>query len=141
MSYTAWFKQHALKHKAIVDKLLAKGYDKEQIIDYFVYENMQKEENDFCPLYKKDKKCHDTDYLNCYMCACPNFRFNDEGIKEIEGMTQYSMCSIDSKNGKEGVFNGKIHQDCSKCLVPHKKSYVEKNFNYNWSEIMRGCPL
>lgn len=141
MGYTTWFNTHAKKHKSILDKLLKLGYTKEQIIDYFDFENMVKEEKEFCPLYKDNKKCHDMESLNCYLCACPNFRFNDDGIKELDGKTQFSFCDIDSKEGRHGVYGSKIHQDCSKCSVPHNKAYVEKNFNLNWREIMNKCAL
>lgn len=139
MSYTTWFNEHADKHKIIVDKLVAKGYSQEQIIDYFDFDNMVKMENDFCPLYKEPVKCHDMESLNCYLCACPNFRFDDEGIKKVDDKTQYSFCDIDSKDGEQGVYGDKIHQNCSGCTVPHHKSYVEKNFDLDWKKIMKKC--
>lgn len=141
MSYTTWFENHAQKHKNIVEKLVAKGYSQEQIINYFDFDNMVKEENDFCPLYKDNKKCHDMQELNCYLCACPNFRFDDDGIKKVADKTQFSFCDIDSKDGEQGVYGDKIHQNCSGCLVPHHKSYVEKNFNLDWKKIMKKCNL
>ena len=141
MGYTQWVQNHAEKHKKIVDKLLAQNYTKEQIIDYFDFENMKIEEKDFCPLYAKNKKCHDMDSLNCYLCSCPNFRYSDTGIQKIEEKTQYSFCNIDSKDGKQGVYGDKIHQDCSKCSVPHHREYVKKHFDYNWSNIMHKCAL
>ncbi|WP_345992810.1 hypothetical protein [Sulfurimonas sp. HSL-1716] len=141
MSYSQWYEQHAIKHKKIIDKLTEKGYTKEQIIEYFVYENMAENEEEFCPLYKKGEKCHDTPYLNCYFCACPYFRFKDEGIKKVGDKTKYSFCSVASKNGGEGIYGDAIHQDCSKCLVPHSKKFVTKNFNPNWKEAMRLCMI
>jgi len=141
MSYLSWFEQHAAKHKKIVQKLQKKGFSQEEIIEYFDFENMKIKEKDFCPLYEKNKKCHDMKELNCYLCACPNFRFNDKGIKKIEQKTQYSFCSIDSKDGKQGVYNDKIHQDCSGCTIPHTKAYVKKHFSYDWMEIMKQTPL
>ncbi len=141
MGYTQWVQNHAKKHKKIVDKLLAQNYTKEQIIDYFDFDNMKIEEEDFCPLYAKNKKCHDMDSLNCYLCSCPNFRYSDRGIQKIEEKTQYSFCNIDSKDGKQGVYGDKIHQDCSKCSVPHHREYVKKHFDYNWSNIMHKCAL
>ncbi|WP_457744620.1 hypothetical protein [Sulfurimonas sp.] len=141
MGYNSWVKEHALKHKKIVDKLLSQGVGKEEIIAYFDFENMQKKEVDFCPLYQKNKKCHDMSELNCYLCSCPNFRFSDEGIKEIETKTQYSFCSIDSKDGAQGIYGEAIHQDCSKCQVPHHKAYVEKHFDLDWAKIMQPCTL
>ena len=141
MSYSSWFDAHAAKHKKIVDKLVACGTSKDEIIDYFDFDNMVKEENDFCPLYKDNKKCHDMDELNCYLCACPNFRFNDAGIKKVEHATQFSLCAIESKDGREGVYGEKIHQDCSKCSVPHHREYVTKQFAYDWKEMMQKCAL
>ncbi len=141
MSYSIWFEKHATKHTKIVDKLLEKNYSQEQILHYFDFENMQKKENDFCPLYKESKKCHDMKNLNCYLCACPNFRFDDNGIKIIDKNTQYSFCHIKSIDGKQGIYGDKIHQDCSKCTVPHHKDYIEKRFNLEWKKIMSRCEV
>lgn len=141
MSYSSWVKEHSLAHKEIVQRLITKKFDKEQIIDYFDFENMIKNEPNFCPLYKDNKKCHDIDSLNCYLCSCPNFRFKDNGIKKINSTTQFSFCSIDSKDARQGIYAQSIHQDCSGCCVPHHKDYVKKNFNLEWSEIMQSCVL
>ena len=137
MGYTSWFNEHAAKHKKIVDKLVAKNYTKEQIIDYFDFENMVINENDFCPLYKEPKKCHEMESLNCYLCACPNFRFNDEGLGSYNEFQILSKCSID--NGEKFAGKGVIHQDCSSCTVPHHRAYVEKNFDLDWKKIMSEC--
>lgn len=139
MSYKSWYENHAKKHRAIVDKLLEKNYTKEQIVDYFEYENMKTNESEFCPLYEKNEKCHDIDTLNCYLCACPHFRFNDNGVEKIDSKTRYSFCSINSKKAKDGIYGDAIHQDCSKCLIPHAKKYILKNFDFEWKEIMKEC--
>jgi len=141
MSYKIWFEEHTQKHKVIVKKLVVRGFTKEQIINYFDFENMLNAEKEFCPLYKDAKKCHNMQRLNCYLCACPNFRFKDEGIKKVEKKRQFSLCSIDSKDANQGVYGDAIHQDCSKCSVPHHKSYVEKNFNLDWKKVMSRCQL
>ncbi len=141
MSYKSWFSEHADKHKLIVEKLLDKNYTKEQIIDYFDFESMVKNENDFCPLYIDNKKCHDMESLNCYLCACPNFRFDDAGIQKVEQNTQYSFCNIESKDGEQGLYGDKIHQNCSGCGVPHHRSYVEKHFDFDWKKVMKACSL
>jgi hypothetical protein len=141
MSYLSWFNEHAIKHKQIVDKLMACGMPKEQIIDYFVFENMVQKEKDFCLLYAENKKCHDVEYLNCYICACPNFRFSDEGIEEVDGKTQYSFCDIACKDGKLGVYGDAIHQDCSLCTVPHHEAYVQKHFDLEWKKMMQKCNI
>src|SRR3990167_9811935 len=139
MSYREWFVKHANKQREIVQKLVTNGLNKEQIIDYFDFDNMVKEEPDFCYLYADKKKCHDIANLNCYLCACPLFRFKDAGIYEIDGKNVYSYCSVDSKYGRHGVYGEKIHQDCSKCSVPHGKKYISKNYDENWLKIMKNC--
>ena len=139
MSYISWFEEHANKHKKIVDKLLSQGLSKEEIIDYFDFDNMVEKESEFCPLYAQNKKCHEMDSLNCYICACPNFRFDDKGFKKVDEKTQYSFCAIESKDGSQGVYGETIHQDCSKCGVPHHKEYVEKKFDYDWRAMMKKC--
>lgn len=139
MTYLEWFESHAKKHKKIVDKLLKKGFDKARVIAYFDFDNMVEAEPDFCLLYAEKKKCHDMKYLNCYLCACPNFRFDDGGTHRKDGKTLYSSCAIDSKDGKAGVFGDAVHQDCSGCTVPHHVSYIEKVFDLEWSKIMAAC--
>ena len=158
MTYSQWFESHAERHGEIVDKLLAKGYDKAAIIDYFDFDNMVTAEPDFCPLYAEKKKCHDMKHLNCYLCACPYFRFNDDGIDALErtkgneqrgsgkreagsgGLTVYSFCAIDAVDGKQAVFGDTVHQDCSKCLLPHRRGFIEKHFDTDWKTIMAACP-
>ncbi len=141
MSYKDWFDQHAKDHAKIVKKLREQGYDEEAVIEYFDFENMCQKEPDFCPLYKDHKKCHDMQQLNCYLCACPNFRFDDDGIQKIDDKTQYSFCGIESKDGKQGVYGDAIHQDCSGCTVPHHVSYIKKVFKWSWTDIMHEVVL
>jgi len=127
MAYNKWIKQHSIKHEKLIKKLSHLSDD--EVIEYFDYENMVKSEPDFCPLFKEPKKCHDIDELNCYLCACPNFRLSQTK----------STCNINSKDGGSIVSkkDGFIHQDCSKCSVPHTKEYVKKHFNRSWSFIMK----
>ncbi len=134
MSYIDWYREHGKKHKLIMEKLT--HLSDEEVIAYFRFDNMVKNEPDFCPLYKEHKKCHDTEELNCYLCACPNFRFDDAGW-QMRGKNYFSSCSIASKEGGAFVTDSGIHQDCSKCLVPHRESYVRKYFSRDWFEIMK----
>lgn len=124
MSYQSWHENHSLKHKKIVEKLSYLSDDK--IIEYFDFENMKIKEKDFCVLYEKDKKCHEMEKLNCYLCACPNFKVD----------STKSFCDINSKDGSTIVTKDFIHQDCSKCIVPHSVSYIKKNFDRSWGKIM-----
>ncbi len=72
MTYISWIENHSKKHQKLVQKLYS--LSENELIEYFLYENMQKNEPDFCLLYKENKKCHDMKNLNCYLCACPEFR-------------------------------------------------------------------
>ena len=126
MPYKIWLESHSIKHKKIVDKLVDLTND--EIIKYFNFENMVKKEIDFCPLYKNNLKCHEMEDLNCYLCACPNFRVS----------SKKSYCDINSVDGNTITDkNGFIHQDCSLCTVPHKKEFTKEKFNKNWSVIMK----
>jgi len=136
MTYHEWTVSHGLKHQKIVQKLEDKNDD--EVIEYFLYENMKKNEPNFCVLYAKNKKCHDIKNLNCYLCACPNFRFEvNQGFDTFKGKKVLSCCSINSKKGKLFESTDVIHQDCSDCVVPHKKAYIKKVFNRDWSLIMK----
>lgn len=117
-----------------MEKLKDKSVD--EVIEYFRFDNMVKNEPDFCPLYEENKKCHDYEKLNCYLCACPNFRFNDDGFEVQEGRTLFSYCNINSKDGDQFLGEDYIHQNCSGCLVPHREKYIKKNFSRDWFEIM-----
>ena len=136
MTYEEWFLKQGELHSNVMKKLTNKSID--EIIEYFKFENMVKNEPDFCPLYKDNKKCHDMENLNCYLCACPNFRFKDEGFSKTEdGKTLYSVCSINSKDGDQYIGEDYIHQNCSGCVVPHRAKYIKNHFNTNWFEVMK----
>lgn len=137
MAYRDWFDKHAQKHKEIVDSLSHLS-DKE-LIEYFDFDNMKVKHPDFCPLYIKDKKCHDMEKLNCYFCSCMHFRFNDDGVKEVDNKTCYSYCSIESKNHRLFESDRAIHNDCSMCKVPHKGHIIDKYFSRDWREVMKNC--
>lgn len=138
MSYNEWFLKHAAKHAAIMEKLT--HLSEKEVIEYFRFENMVVHENEFCPLYAKNKKCHETEELNCYLCACPNFRFNDSGFKKEDERTLYSHCSIESPDGDRYINETAIHQNCAGCLVPHRESYIQKLFDRDWLKIMKEVP-
>jgi len=134
MTYTEWYDEHAKKHAAIMKKL--EGLDKDEIVEYFTFENMVEKEPDFCKLYADNRKCHDMDELNCYTCGCPNFRFYQSPRAE-ENLQIHSVCSIKSKDGKRFYAGTNVHQDCSGCIVPHSKEYVLRNFDRKWTNMMK----
>ena len=136
MTYEEWFIQQGTLHANVMKKLTDKSVD--EVIEYFKFENMVKNEPDFCPLYKDNKKCHDMEDLNCYLCACPNFRYKMEGFEKTDdGKTLFSVCSIKSRDGSQFIGDDYIHQNCSGCIVPHRAKYIKKHFNRNWFEVMK----
>ena len=137
MSYLKWFKNHSEKHKKIIDRLLKNNLTKVEIVEYFKYENLKESEPEFCPLFAKKKKCHNIEYLNCYMCGCPNFRFNDNGFRIENNKTLFSYCSIHSKDGREFISDSAIHQNCSDCTLPHSKEYIIEHFSLHWFKMMK----
>ena len=126
MTYKQWYESFGDKHNKIVEKL--SHYSDDEIIKYFDYDNMKQKESDFCPLYKKNKKCHDIENLNCYFCGCPYFRVGEKK----------SWCSIDAKDGSTiKAKDGYIHQNCSNCTIPHKTKFIKKYFHKDWKIIMK----
>jgi hypothetical protein len=137
MKYGEWFDIFGEKHRRIIESL--PGLEKNDLIGFFRYENMRREHPEFCPLYREGEKCHDMDDLNCYLCACPHFRFCDEGIDVINGKIRYSLCAIDATAGKVVETGKGIHQDCSDCLLPHHHGFIRKHFDRKWNKIMEKC--
>ena len=135
MTYEEWFLNQAKLHETIMKKLENRTAD--EIVEYFKYENMKINEPDFCPLYTLNKKCHEMEDLNCYLCACPYFRFNDSGLKKVNNKVLFSYCSIDSKTGAKFESENSIHHDCSNCTIPHKEKFIKKNFSKDWLKIMK----
>jgi len=134
MTYMEWFDSHAKKHADIMKALTYLSDD--EVIDYFIFENMQKNHPDFCPLYADNKKCHEIEELNCYFCACNHFRFSDNGLREEGAKTVYSICDIDAKESKNFETEDAVHLDCSDCLIPHKRSVIKKYFSRDWKKVM-----
>ena len=132
--YGEWFDTQGELHNEILTKLQARGLNTEQIIKYFLYDNMKEAEPDFCPLYKLSKKCHNIPNLNCYLCACSLFRFSDS--------TQQSSCSVNHKNAEQLDIGPMSICDCTHCVVPHSvhfiKNVVDKK-GPKWSDIMDEC--
>ena len=117
MTYQEWIKNHREKQNAIL--LQIAHLDKNEIIEYFDFENMRKFHEDFCPLYLTNTKCHDIKELNCYLCGCPYFEVTE----------RKSYCSIGAKDGKTFIaLDGYVHQDCSNCTIPHTRGFITKNF-------------
>jgi len=142
MTYAQWFDTHAKKHRTIVEKLRRQSFDEAQIIAYFDFEHMCEAEPDFCPLYADKTKCHAMPVLNCYLCACPYFRFSDAGIaKEADGTVLYSYCAVDAKDGRPMRFGDAVHHDCSGCTLPHRTGFVRKHFDDDWKTVMAACEV
>lgn len=128
MTYKEWYIEHSKKRQKLINSLIIQNFSKEEIVHYFRWSNMVKNQPQYCGLYSENKKCHQLNELNCLYCACPYFIFNDEGIETIEENTIYSKCTIDSRFGTEYEYDNCIHQDCSLCLIPHTKQFSIKYF-------------
>ena len=139
-TYASWLKDFGDKHHQLSQKLLKQGLNQVEIIKYFRFENMVLKEPDFCELYKTNTKCHEMKVLNCYLCACPNFRFTSHP-KAIDKKLIHSKCSINSKDGAIFEHENSVHQDCSGCQIPHKEDYIKKHFSIDWKEIMKACDI
>ena len=140
MTYKEWYKRHATKHAQLVQSL--SRLSKDEIIEYFDFDNMRQKHPEFCPLYADNQKCHDMERLNCYFCACMHFRFDDNGIdNKSREKRVYSYCSIESKNSSKFEDTESIHNDCSNCKVPHKGHVIKKYFHRDWLEVMKHCDL
>lgn len=135
MTYLEWFQAHGKKHKAIMQKLSHLSDD--EVIAYFRFENMLIKEPDFCLLYQTQSKCHDNANLNCYLCACPYFRFDDKGLSKVAEQTLFSLCSINARQGGQYINSTSIHHDCTSCFIPHTESYIKKHFKRDWFDMMR----
>jgi len=138
MGYMQWYLRHGKKHAEIMRRL--EGLDESEVLEYFLYDNMLENEPDFCPLYRDGKKCHDIENLNCYLCACPYFRFDDAAIEKRDGKELRSLCSIDAVKSSFIEHDDVIHLDCSACLLPHKKAFIHRHFDRDWFEIMKESP-
>lgn len=134
MGYCEWHEAFARRHRKIVQSL--GELSREEIVDAFEYERMKEREPDFCPLYAREEKCHEMEGLNCYFCGCPYFRFHDRGIDRIDGKIRYSLCAIDARDGKIFETEEAIHQDCSDCQLPHRRSFILRHFKRDWSRVM-----
>jgi Zn-finger protein len=113
------FKNWQLAHKEKKEKILKKllNFSKDEIIQYFTFENMKEKELDFCLLYKQNKKCHNLKDLNCYFCACPYFKVEKHK----------TLCLINSRFAKyKKDKNGYISLSCIDCKIPHNKNFVKK---------------
>lgn len=150
MTYTDWKTEHDMKVKKILDKLDEKGLTANEVIEYFKFENMVEKEPNFCLLYQDNKKCHPIKNLNCLFCACPYFKFDENGLKELEGdRTLMSDCTINSKFRDVFEYEEKVHCDCTKCFVPHSKGFAMRNIkssnsvndSYSFLEYLRAYQL
>ena len=117
MTYTEWEEAHNEKRNKILSRLTY--LTPEEIEEYFLYTNMSINEPDFCGLYKDNKKCHDIEDLNCFLCGCPFFIYEDKGLFVEGGVTTYSTCSINAKEGSQFLSGNSVHQDCTNCTIPH----------------------
>jgi hypothetical protein len=135
VTYLEWYRSHAAKHAEIMATLT--HLSDEAVIDYFSYENMRQHHPDFCPLYLRNIKCHDIEALNCYLCGCMHFRFDDSGMERVGQKVRLSDCAIASEYRATFETETSLHNDCSGCTIPHRKAVIQNYFDRDWDEMMR----
>ncbi len=128
MTYTEWSTDHKLKRAKVQRQLEGWGLSQEEVIDYFDYDNMAKNQPKFCGLYKTKARCHTVDKLNCYQCGCPYFKYTDSPTPNLQGKKRFSSCSINSKFSKAFELDGNIHCDCTGCTIPHTTKSARANY-------------
>lgn len=126
MTYQQWLEDFKENRKNVLYKL--KDLKDEEVYEYFLYDNMVKNEPNYCGLYALGTKCHQMDDLNCFNCGCPHFQVLEEPLDIYEDQKVYkvqSTCKIGSRHSgmfkSETVDGNEMHCDCSNCTVPHKK--------------------
>ena len=125
MTFEEWLVDHDGKVQEVLGRL--NSTDPNVIIEYFDYDNMAEKESDFCPLYNMGEKCHDTNKLNCYYCACPYFMESDDEPFGYNGDVKImSTCSINSTKAGTFIQDGVQQCDCTNCHVPHNARFALK---------------
>lgn len=92
----------------------------EEIVEFFMYENMRRRYPDFCQYYKSGEICHKNmkkENFNCFFCGCPEFYASYYNVSE----KQFGKCLLGSKKGK---YDETGHWDCSDCSFVHYPKYV-----------------
>jgi len=124
MTYKEWDEAFTVKR----NKVLASLQDKtvEEVTEYFEYSNMALNEPNFCELYKTNTRCHNIEYLNCYNCGCPFFKYDDDARKQPPDylLPTFSICTINAKNSNKFESPAGTHLDCSDCTIPHTKKFT-----------------
>lgn len=124
MTYASWRTDFYSRRDILQRRLEQSGLLPIEVVNYFDYENMRTAEPSFCPLYELGTKCHATDKLNCYLCACPHFTCSDEPLFE----STYSVCTINSRLAGEFTYDDCVHCDCTNCKLPHSISVALKHY-------------
>ncbi len=114
-----WYKDFIAKRNSIIKKYNLKM--PEQIASFFLYKNLKGKEPDFCPLFRKNEKCHNMkeEDFNCFYCGCPfyDYKIWDEENKIL------GACLL---NKSDGVRNQYGYWDCTNCTLPHTSEFVIK---------------
>jgi len=124
MTYKDWSETNNKKVSAIYGSLRDKS--PEAVYQYFMYDNMRKNEPDFCVLYNTHSKCHTMPDLNCFQCACPHFKVIDNPVPDKQGYITASVCMINSRFSNVFTTSKVKHCDCTNCEIPHTKASTLK---------------
>jgi len=127
MTYKEWDDSNATLKTQLILKLQGQNKSIEEIVSYFDFDNMIIHEPTFCGLYATNTKCHNLETLNCFFCACPHFKYDDKGLVKKADKTIYSTCKINAIKGSEFISENAIHQDCTKCDIPHRPYFAYRS--------------
>ncbi len=123
-----WREEHIRKVKKIIEE---NHLSREEVPEFFLYDNLRKRYSDFCPLFEKGELCHtgvDREKFCCLLCACP---FYDYTVWDDEAKI-YGACKIHSRHGRRNEYG---YWDCSGCSFAHDVEWV-KNHPQLWLEMV-----
>ena len=56
MTYKEWYIEHSKKRQNLINTLVIHNFSKEEIVHYFRWSNMVKNQPQYCGLYSENKK-------------------------------------------------------------------------------------
>lgn len=114
-----WKKSYIRKVRRIIEKYNLKTPD--EIVSFFMYNNISKVEPDFCPLFASKELCHDRkrEEFCCLFCACPYY------FAEYwnEDLNEYGRCTFGSVLGK---YLPSGYWDCTNCSFVHSPEQAKR---------------
>lgn len=113
-----WMEEFKLKlAKILIDNDITRP---EEVVEFFMYNNLKFRYPDFCPLFARGEICHKNmkkENFNCFFCACPYFYTAYYNVRE----RQFGKCRLGSRKGR---YDESGQWNCSECSFVHYPKYV-----------------